>query len=121
MQALAASQWGVWAYPAVLPEVLGTQIAEALGSPRLHPLCPLGLPLLVDASIGQLQVFWAGGPLACPGVLRNGAQPSVYGQIWDKFGPFVEVSCLLSIFSAASNTYPMSALCQTLSWAFMTL
>lgn len=59
MQALAASQWGVWAYPAALPEVLGTHIAEALGSPRLHPLCPLGLPLLVDASIGQLQLFWA--------------------------------------------------------------
>ena len=99
MQALAASQWGVWAYPAVLPEVLGTQTAEALGPSRLHPLCPLGLPLLIDASVGQLQVFWAGGPLACsPGVLRNGAQPSVHGQTWNKSGPFVDVSCLLSIF-----------------------
>ena len=71
----------------------GTRASKAASS-----VCP-GVPLLVDASVGQLQVFWAGGPLACsPGVLRNGAQPSVHGQTRDKSGPFVEVSCLLSFF-----------------------
>lgn len=56
----------------------------------------------------------AWGPLAMQpwGPCGNGfPTPSVHGQTWDKSGPFVDVSCLLSFFSATSNTYPMSALC----------
>ena len=53
------------------------------------------------------------GSTLCP-------QPNM-GQVWPFCGSQLSTFHFFFFFSATSNTYPMSALCQALFWAFTTL